>query len=236
MTPHLRALLDLAAVPLALLAPPACLACGGPPAHAAEALCVACRSALPWLAGPRCPRCALPAHRDGARCRAPAGAPARAWAPVAHAGPAAALVVALKHRRLLRAATTMAAQIAANAPPGLLAPGAALVPVPADPLRRRLRGIDHAARLAVALGDRTGLPVRPCLRRVRAAPAQAGSGRRARLAAGRVPVVLAASPAETRLVLVDDVQTTGATLAACAAALRRLGDVHITAVTYGRAL
>jgi predicted amidophosphoribosyltransferase len=232
--PH--ALLDLAAVPLGLLAPPACVACGGPPARVSDALCAGCRAALPWLAGPRCPRCALPAHGAGARCRAPAGAPARTWAPLAHAGPAAALVVALKHRGILRAAALMAAQIAANAPPGLLPPGAALVPVPADPVRRRTRGVDHAARLAAALGVRTGLRVRPCLRRVRAASPQAGRGRRARLVTDRLPVLMDRSPEERLLVLVDDVQTTGATLAACALALRSAENPHIVAVTYARAL
>jgi predicted amidophosphoribosyltransferase len=155
---------------------------------------------------------------------------------VAHAGPAAALVIALKHRGMLSAAATMAAQIAANAPRGLLAPGVALVPVPADPLRRRARGVDHAARLAAALGARTGLPVRRCLRRARPARRQAGLGRRARLQDGRAPVLVVQRPPEARLVLVDDVHTTGATLAACASALRGVGHPHISAVTYGRAL
>ncbi|HSD81847.1 MAG TPA: double zinc ribbon domain-containing protein, partial [Solirubrobacteraceae bacterium] len=97
----LAVLLDLAARTLDVAAPATCLACGEPPERPRDTLCAACRAALPWLAGPRCPRCALPAHAAGVRCRAPAGAPARTWAPMAHAGPAAALVVALKHRGVL---------------------------------------------------------------------------------------------------------------------------------------
>jgi ribosomal subunit interface protein len=220
---------------LSALAPPGCLACGGPPADPREVLCAACRRALPWLRGPSCRRCALPAHREGARCPAPPAAPAWSWAPLAHAGPAAALVHALKLRGALRAADAMAAALAANAPAGLL--GGVLVPVPADPRRRRARGHDHAARLAAALAQRTGLDVCPTLRRARAAPAQVGASRTARLAPGRVPVAVVRSPPPgARVVLVDDVQTTGATLAACATALRAAGVPSVLAITYTRAL
>src|SRR5829696_7101448 len=193
----------LAGMPLGLLdllAPPGCLACGAAPAHRDEVLCAGCRAALPWLRGDRCPRCALAAHGGGARCRAPHGAPARSWAPLAHAGPAAALVHALKHRGALRAADAMAAAIVANAPPGLLAHGAVLVPVPGDPLRRRIRGHDHALRLARAIGARTGLPVRACLRRPRPAAAQVGASRSARLTHGRIAVVARGAPPGDRLV------------------------------------
>jgi predicted amidophosphoribosyltransferase len=226
---------------LGIVAPAGCVACGAAPADAQDVLCAACRRALPWLSGPCCPRCALPGHAPGRGCPAPPGAPARSWAPLVYAGPAAALVHALKHRGALRAAGPMAAQLAANAPPGLLVPEATLVPVPADPLRRRTRGVDHALRLAAELGARTGLPLQPCLRRVGPAPAQVGARRRTRLAPGRLGVAVRGRVPDGVVVLVDDVQTTGATLAACAAALRAAAgagpeEPQISAVSYARAL
>lgn len=214
----------------ALLSPPACAACGAPPERASDLLCAACRGALPWLRDP-CPRCALAAP-CGRRCPARAAAWQRAWCPLEHRGPARALVVALKHRGALAAADAMAAQLAANAPPGLLE-GVALVPVPVPALRRRARGHDHARRLAAALSRRTGLVVVPCLRAV-AAGRQVGLGAAARRRRAR-DAVAAHGPAPVAAVLVDDVMTTGATLDACARALRGAGARRVDAIAYARA-
>jgi predicted amidophosphoribosyltransferase len=225
---------DWLAAAVSALAPPACCACREPVATPADPLCPSCRAAIPWLRGPRCPRCALPAP-CGARCPGAGGAIERAWSPVAHDGVARAVVHAYKLHGVLRLADVMAAQIAAGAPAGLLEAPAVLVAVPTHPARRRRRGHDHAARLAGALGRRTGLAVAPCLARRGAPAAQAGASRALRTAAGRLVVVVTA-PAPAHAVLVDDVHTTGATLEACARALRAGGSVRVTAVTYARAL
>jgi predicted amidophosphoribosyltransferase len=216
---------------LDLLAPPGCLVCRAP--LGAPGLCSACRAATPLLRDP-CPRCALP--RPCAPCPARAAPFAAAWAPVAHDGAARDLVLALKLRGAHAAADVMAAQIAARAPWALLAGrgAAVLVPVPGVAARRRRRGLDPAECLAAALGRRTGRPVSPCLRRGGGrAPRQVGRRRVER----RAPLdVRATRPAPAVAILVDDVHTTGATLAACAAALRAAGSRTVGALTYARTL
>lgn len=218
----------------AALAPPACLACRAPLREAAAELCVGCRRALPWLADPRCPRCGLP-RPCGVRCPAAAAAYARAWAPLAHDGPARALVAALKFHGALPAARLMAAQMAATAPRDLLA-GATLVPVPLHPARLRARGFDQAALLAAALGARLELPVAACLRRDGAPTRQLGADRDARGAAARRHLLRVHGPAPSPLLLVDDVHTTGATFDACARALRAAGARRVGALAYCRTL
>jgi predicted amidophosphoribosyltransferase len=143
-------------------------------------------------------------------------------------------VTALKFRGAGAAADLMAAQIAATAPAGLL-DGATLVAVPAHRARRRERGFNQAERLARALAHRTGRPADACLRRSGAPTRQLGARRAARLSAGRIAVG-AAGRAPAVAVLVDDVYTTGATLDACAQALREAGARTVRAVAYARTL
>ena len=143
---------------------------------------------------------------------------------------------ALKFGGALRLVDAMAAQMAANAPPGLLE-GVTLVPVPLHRARRRRRGFNQAEELARALGERRELPVADCLERTAgsARATQVGRDRDDRLAALAGSIRLRpGAPVPLRPVLVDDVVTTGATLAACAAALAAEGVREVRAVAYAR--
>jgi ComF family protein len=144
-------------------------------------------------------------------------------------------VHALKFRGAVSVADVMAAQVVAGAPAGLLVAPAALVPVPTHPRRRRARGFDQAECLAAAIAARTGLPITPCLARAGPATRQAGSSRSARRAPGRIEIRVRVDPPR-KAVLIDDVHTTGATLEACARALRRAGAYTVCSVAYARAL
>ena len=220
---------------IALFVPPRCAACAAPGGRPVDVLCAACRRALPWLGAARCPRCALPLPHPRRGCPAAGAAYATAWAAVAYEGAARDAMHALKFRAARPLADVMAAQIAAGAPPGLLEPGVALVPVPAHPRRRRVRGFDPAELIASALARRRGLALVRALRRDRAATRQLGASGEARRAAAGLGFSARAGP-PVRAVLVDDVHTTGATLHACAGALRAAGCEWVSAVTWARTL
>jgi ComF family protein len=219
---------------LAIVVPPACVVCRAGLPRADLRLCAACTRALPWLPKRTCARCGLPSHRRG--CPAASAAFARAWAPLAHDGVARELVAALKFRAALPIATLMAAHVAANLPADLRAgPHAAVVPVPPQPARERRRGFDPAGALAAALASRLGAEERACLRRRDHEGRQVGATRAQRRRTGRLAIELRGPPPQ-RALLVDDVHTTGATLDACAAALRAGGCREVVAVTYTRTL
>jgi ComF family protein len=220
---------------VSLVVPPLCVSCLEPELSG-EAVCPACRARLVQLCDPRCERCGAPVVTPLPRCpecRGRALSFGSAWAPFAYEGTARRLVGALKARGATRATTVMATEIATRAPPGLLR--GTLVPVPAHPTRRRRAGLNQAAWLAGALGRAVGLPVADPLLRSRGSSAQVGLARAERLANPRHSIRSRRPPPDGRLVLVDDVYTTGATLDACAHALAEAGAVEVVAVTFARA-
>ena len=154
---------------------------------------------------------------------------------MAHDGPAKALVAALKFHAALPAAEVMAAQIAAGAPEWLLAEERCSSRARRTRAAAAARGFDQAERLRGGAQPALGACGRPVPAPLGRATRQLGAGRAERLRAGRIAVeVRGAVP--LRAVLVDDVHTTGATLDACARALRQAGSQQVLAVTYGRAL
>lgn len=113
----------------------------------------------------------------------------------------------------------------------------ALVPMPLHWRRRWQRGFNQAKLLAAALSRRTGIPVVEAVRRRRATPPQAGlsNAERRRNVAGAFAVRRRVRLEGRRLLLIDDVFTTGATAGACAAALKRAGAERVSVLTLARA-
>jgi ComF family protein len=214
---------------LDLLLPRRCAACGG----GEELLCTACRAALRRLQAPLCARCGAPTAWPVERCRECAGrrlAFASARAAVAYDGPARPLVAGWKERGLRPLAREFSALVAETVP---CPPVDELTFVPGDPERSRKRGQNPAEALARELVHRWQLPVRTLVVRSEPARPQRGLSREERRRNVRGAFSAVAVPAG-RVALVDDVYTTGATVAAAATELRRAGARTVHVVTLAR--
>jgi ComF family protein len=176
-----------------------------------------------------CPACTVRARAAPVEA-APPGV-TRWVAPFAYAGPVRELVARSKYRGARAGLPWLAdAMVAALRAEGLPRPQVVSWP-PTTAARRRARGFDQAELLARAVARQLGVRAAPLLTRLDGR-SQTGAPRRDRLAG---PRLVARRPvAGVHVLLVDDVATTGATLAAAAAALRRAGAVRVDALTAAR--
>jgi ComF family protein len=237
-----------------LLLPAECLLCRAVLSFrdSSRLVCDLCRHRWRPVRAPWCARCGQPEPLFGA-CRLCADwPPALAWvrSAVWLDDGARTAVHALKYGGLPRIADELAAAMVALGIPGLAS--AWLVPVPLGPKRLRQRGYNQSERLARALTRHWRRPVVELLVRRRETATQTALTPEARLAnvagafavrngecgvrSGPTPIDSALRIPHSTLVLVDDVFTTGATLAEAARALERAGARTVLAVTFGRAV
>jgi competence protein ComFC len=218
------------------LLPPACLLCDGPvPLRQGDALvCDLCRTRWQPVVAPLCGRCGQPAFAD-LECRLCGGWPPgldRVRSAVWLRGTAREAVHRLKYEGWWRLAEALADAMRGLEP---LTGRVSLIPVPLGARRFRTRGYNQSERIAVALGAVTGLPVRTDLlrrrRETRTQTALTPEGRQANVAGA----FEAGAVRGLGCVLVDDVFTTGATLAEAGAALHQAGARSVEGVTFARA-
>lgn len=235
---------DLARGTLDLLLPLRCLGCGAM-VQEKRRVCGGCWARLRFLAAPLCHACGLPrAHGPlhDLACESCARDPLpveRARAALAYDDGSRAMILAFKHGGRIEAADLFSHWMAERGR-DVLDGAELLLPVPLHRWRLFSRGFNQAGLLAVGIARRTALAWAPdLLVRRRATRSQQGLNARSR--AGNVTAEAftvrprhAARLAGRRVVLIDDVLTTGATLGACAAVLRHHGAASVDALTLAR--
>jgi ComF family protein len=220
-----------------ILLPSACILCNGavPAADGDTLVCGLCRRRWQPVPEPACDRCG--SLMEGAdSCTFCASWPpgldqvrSAVWLDAR----ARRAVHALKYRGWWRVAEPMAIAMRGLAP---LRGDVTLVPIPLGSRRRRRRGYNQSERLASAVAGLLGLRVDDgLLRRPRETRSQTSLTPEERAANIAGAFEADAGAGELRLVLVDDVFTTGATLLDAARALRAAGAAWVGAVTFARA-
>lgn len=198
-----------------VLFPRLCEACGSRLNAGDVALCAVCQSRLPFRA------CIDTGFDEDVECER---LPRRVMAvfTYVHGGMLHKLVAKVKHggrRDLARSLGRLAAVEAGRA--GAFDGVDVIVPVPLDPAKLRRRGYNQAFEMAMGVSQHTGIPVADVLARAGGGDSQKSkrAGERERNVKGAFVIVDASSCAGRHVLIVDDVMTTGATLAECAALL-----------------
>lgn len=215
-----------------------CDGCGAAVTAGENALCPDCRGRLTEVPEPRCPGCGGVNHGILRCCPECLEAGERPWAEARslflYDGLARQLILSFK----FSGHTELAALFAELSVPAVAQFNLGfdyIVPVPLHWLRRLRRGYNQCELFGRELSRLTGIPYCDALRRTRRAGHQSRRGRAERLAAMRgVFKVGDNRVAGARLLLVDDVFTTGATLTAAATALAAAGPSAIAVLTLAR--
>ncbi|MFN8830874.1 MAG: ComF family protein [Labrys sp. (in: a-proteobacteria)] len=225
--------------------PPACLGCQAP-TQTPHGLCPACWSQLPLIERPFCERLGTPFSFDpGDGLLSPdaiAHPPAyhRARAATRYAGLAVELVHRLKYSDRDDVAPLLGS-LMARAGSDLLSDADALIPIPLHRWRLLRRRFNQSALLCDEIARLTGVPHDPfTLQRVRRSTPQVGLSRAERLrnvqGAFTVPEERRVAIAGRRLVLVDDVVTSGATAEAATRTLLRAGAARVDLLSFARVI
>lgn len=221
-----------------LLLPPRCLHCGAPGADGRD-LCADCRGSLPHNAC-ACPRCALPLAQPAPACgrciKRPPPASA-ALAPFVYADPLDRWLPRFKFARDLAAGRVLADLVLEDPRlPAVVEGIDALVPLPLHRARLAERGYNQALELARPLARAFDLPLRQdWLQRVRATAAQTGLDARARRRNLRGAFAASAAMCGQRVLLIDDVITTGSSMLEASRACRRAGAIEVRVLAVARA-
>ena len=203
---------------------------------AGDAVCEACARALPNRPPSACPRCGLPGLDGGccAACEREKPAYDATLALYDFVFPVDAMVHALKYRHRLSMASFFGAALAARAQ-DFGAQADLILPMPLHPRRLAERGFNQAVELARPLARVRGLPLGlAVVSKLRDIPAQAGLDREARLRNPRGVFECDVSLQGQRVIVVDDVMTTGATLGELARTLKRQGASWVGNVVVAR--
>ena len=217
------------------LYPVHCLGCGAE----GNALCQACRATLPRLALPYCNVCAQPGV-DGTCdwCRRHSPAVDGITAPYLYvdASPIHRAITRLKFAGWRAVAPELGGLLAAFFDTRSVSVDM-VVPVPGHPRRLRSRGFNQAALIADELGKRANLPVaNDLLVRTKNAPSQLSMGStQSRWLNVEGNFACTESVDGLRLLVVDDLVTTGATMSACASALKEAGASQVEGMAVARA-
>jgi ComF family protein len=224
-------------VALDAILPPRCLSCGEVVGEAGV-LCGACWREIAFIAPPFCARCGLPfPHEATGICAACAAAPPhfdRARAVFRYDAASRKLVIAFKHADKTHTAPAYGAWMR-RAGVELVADADLLVPVPLHWTRLFRRRYNQSALLAYAIDRAKVAPDLLVRRRRTASQGHLGRGARSRNVAHAFALRPGAVVEGKRIVLIDDVMTTGATVGECARVLRRAGAARVDVLTLARA-